>query len=822
MGRVLVSVVVPTYDAAAGLAASVESALAQRDDAVDVEVVVADGGSTDATIAIAEGYAASGHPVVVDQAPDRGVYDAMNRALARCRGDHVHYLGAGDTLRPGSLAALLAAIDPTDRREALLYGDVWLAAAGRFTHGPFDGPRFAARFGICHQAILWDRRTVERLGGYDLRYRTRADHVLTMRAFGDPAVRATYVPTVVANFEGGGLSDDRFDPGTAVDFPGVVRDAFGIEVPPHAWGDLVYPPADTAPSHDDVAVGLGAYVERGVLRITVDTEPLARAWLTCPDGWVEGTFGIVDGRPTITCWAGSWPAGSHDVRVDVVALDGRRGTGHVEIALDPVRLGAVATDLLQAPSGARLASAGRTSTVEAQVVVLGTTATPPPDALTIGALDGAALEDVVDAVRARTRLQVAVVLVDATAELGPNAVDELVTAASLAVPPYVVFGDEAGDEPVMRPGWSPARALCHDAVGPVVGVDLETLRRAVGAAPTPIRSVAELATRLVDTPIDARRIPRVLARRRTADATPLVEGSLAACVRLGRQGITTTPLPHVWPPAHDLRWRPQRAGHVSLVVLAPLGDPGSLERIVDLRASAEAGWPSVELVVADSSLHGLDVPADARLVRGPASGHLPRLAAVGAEAASGDTLVFVDEWTAPAPGGDDWLPTLLMHLDDDHIGAAGAAAVAPDGRTVRCGGLWIHPLLGPVSLLPPVLDDDDRSGAGVVPRPAAALHGVGFAIRAERWRELAGYATDLPGLLHVVDLGLRAHEAGRRLVLEPRSRLVHHGVVPQMWPWSDELATRLGAAGPVLHSSPDLHGHPAMDWRRPWRPMPDR
>jgi hypothetical protein len=99
-----------------------------------------------------------------------------------------------------------------------------------------------------------------------------------------------------------------------------------------------------------------------------------------------------------------------------------------------------------------------------------------------------------------------------------------------------------------------------------------------------------------------------------------------------------------------------------------------------------------------------------------------------------------------------------------------------------------------------------------------AVHAVGFAMRAARWRELGGYSTHLPGLLHEVDLCRRAQVGGAAVVLEPRSRLVHHGVVPEMWPWSRALASELDARAPGTPRSEDHHGHPAMDWRRPGRP----
>jgi GT2 family glycosyltransferase len=160
-----------------------------------------------------------------------------------------------------------------------------------------------------------------------------------------------------------------------------------------------------------------------------------------------------------------------------------------------------------------------------------------------------------------------------------------------------------------------------------------------------------------------------------------------------------------------------------------------------------------------------------------------------------------------------------MHLDDAYVAAAGPLVLAADGSTIRCGGLWIHDEVGPVAVLPTPLDDAGRAGWHLVPRAVTAVHGTGLAVRAERWRALGGFAAGLPGSIHDVDLCRRAQVGGDRVVLEPRSRLVHHGITSQLWGWNEELAELLAAR---CLGSPDpvsSHAHPAADWRRPGRPI---
>src|SRR5215475_3350080 len=70
-----------------------------RQDHGDIEVIVADGGSRDGTVAMLQGWQAG--PVASFQwfsEPDRGIADAWNKAVPRAGGEWVLFLGADDVL----------------------------------------------------------------------------------------------------------------------------------------------------------------------------------------------------------------------------------------------------------------------------------------------------------------------------------------------------------------------------------------------------------------------------------------------------------------------------------------------------------------------------------------------------------------------------------------------------------------------------------------------------------------------------------------------------------------------------------------------------
>lgn len=83
------SVITCTYNASAVLARTLDSVLSQS--WTQIEHIIIDGASKDNTLAMAQAYSLKNqeeeieHEVVIISEPDRGLYDAMNKGLARAQ-----------------------------------------------------------------------------------------------------------------------------------------------------------------------------------------------------------------------------------------------------------------------------------------------------------------------------------------------------------------------------------------------------------------------------------------------------------------------------------------------------------------------------------------------------------------------------------------------------------------------------------------------------------------------------------------------------------------------------------------------------------------
>lgn len=181
------SVVTVTYNASERLRYTAESVFMQN--YPFVEHIVIDGCSKDDTVDIAFEYkryddeTENGHVVSVISEPDKGLYDAMNKGLARATGDYVVFLNAGDCLpSKNTLETIAGCVDGKEERPAVLYGDTnivdseyrflrrrRLIPPERLTWRSFRNGML-----VCHQAF-YARLDIARGQFYDLRYRYSAD-----------------------------------------------------------------------------------------------------------------------------------------------------------------------------------------------------------------------------------------------------------------------------------------------------------------------------------------------------------------------------------------------------------------------------------------------------------------------------------------------------------------------------------------------------------------------------------------------------------------------------------------------------------------------
>lgn len=219
MKKMLFSVIIPCFNCGPKLRTTIKSVLSQREGLY--ELIVVDGGSIDGTLDIIREFAGSLSYV---SEKDGGVYDAINKGVRMSRGKYVFILGAGDRLREGVLSRVAAKL-PSE--PSFVYGDAYLERHGVLMGGAMEKADFI-RTNVCQQAVFYERTSFDLLGEFDLKYKVYADWVFNMRCFADTRLRKVYLGTIVADFEGWGISDVQQDTQFVNDFPGLVRKYVGF------------------------------------------------------------------------------------------------------------------------------------------------------------------------------------------------------------------------------------------------------------------------------------------------------------------------------------------------------------------------------------------------------------------------------------------------------------------------------------------------------------------------------------------------------------------------------------------------------------------
>ena len=198
------TILMPTLDAAAYLGEALESVRTGALPADEVDVLVLNGGSRDGTHAIVDRFAPLARLSVE---PDGGLYQALNRGLGQARGQYIGWLNADDRFTPEGPAALLAALDDS---LDFAYGDYqdWDLARNIHTlvrhqdNALEQYRRGEMRLGwVTPLAMVWRRATLQRLGGWNPRYRISGDQELWVRAAcAQPMLRGRHVDEVIGVF----------------------------------------------------------------------------------------------------------------------------------------------------------------------------------------------------------------------------------------------------------------------------------------------------------------------------------------------------------------------------------------------------------------------------------------------------------------------------------------------------------------------------------------------------------------------------------------------------------------------------------------------
>lgn len=216
-----VSIITVARNAAATIGDTLDSVAAQNHP--EIEHLVIDGASSDDTAAV---VAARSTPATrFYSEPDAGLYDAMNKGVARATGDLIGFLNADDLFCRTDAVALLAAAagagDAVSGGVAIVDVDDIDRLVRSYPSRPFA--RWMLRFGHMppHPGFYATRAAFDRVGGFDPAIRIGADFEWMVRFFAVHGLRDTPIPETLVTLREGGLSNSGFASRKAINIEAV-------------------------------------------------------------------------------------------------------------------------------------------------------------------------------------------------------------------------------------------------------------------------------------------------------------------------------------------------------------------------------------------------------------------------------------------------------------------------------------------------------------------------------------------------------------------------------------------------------------------------
>lgn len=210
-----ISIITAVFNRVETIAESVRSVQTQSWNSV--EHVIVDGGSTDGTLQVLQTCLGSplraGYQTLWSSEPDLGIYDALNKGMARSTGDVIGLMHSDDFFADSEVLASVAAafFDPT---VDAVYGDLDYVAKNdtkrvirRWRSGAYCPVKLAYGWMPPHPTLFIRRSVIDSWGGFDTTFRIAADYDVILRYFGKGKISPTYIPRVLVKMRLGGESN---------------------------------------------------------------------------------------------------------------------------------------------------------------------------------------------------------------------------------------------------------------------------------------------------------------------------------------------------------------------------------------------------------------------------------------------------------------------------------------------------------------------------------------------------------------------------------------------------------------------------------------
>ena len=204
-----ISIITASFNSARTILDTIKSVITQS--YTDIEYIIIDGGSTDATVDIIRAFSPWISYWVSE--PDGGIYDAMNKGIQLATGDIIAILNSDDFYVHSEV--ITQVVNHFKRTNAdSVYGNIQYVnphntqkIVRNWVSGEYQRKKFLLGWMPPHPAFFVKRKVYHTLGCFNTRLKTSADYEFMVRTLYKHKVSSHYLPELLVRMRTGGASN---------------------------------------------------------------------------------------------------------------------------------------------------------------------------------------------------------------------------------------------------------------------------------------------------------------------------------------------------------------------------------------------------------------------------------------------------------------------------------------------------------------------------------------------------------------------------------------------------------------------------------------
>ena len=206
-----VTIITASFNSALSIKSCLDSVVHQNYN--DIEYLIIDGKSSDATLKIIKVYQQRFPFIKLISEKDSGIYDALNKGVQLASGDIIGFVHSDDFLEFNDIIYHIVSMTKSENLDGV-YGDLQYVDKSntkkiiRSWKSCDFKPRLLKQGWMPpHPTLFLKREVYEKHGLFDLSYRISADYDFLLRIFKDPELKFGYLPKVITKMRVGGASN---------------------------------------------------------------------------------------------------------------------------------------------------------------------------------------------------------------------------------------------------------------------------------------------------------------------------------------------------------------------------------------------------------------------------------------------------------------------------------------------------------------------------------------------------------------------------------------------------------------------------------------